>query len=601
MSLSNPLPYPPSHSKLELLPPELLHRITTHLPLLSSLTTLSQTSRSLHTSISTSGLRSFHTLRFPLSTTSLRSDVTTSRNWDRRSLRAGTALPLSSTALVEGSDGFVTPERGRKWSVAKGQTMGFVPALSSRGGPGREVLAVGAGAEILLRTCEVDERSGRRGWTTYRPFGAVEGRDDVTAVQVLGQEDDVEQVIVGTAAGRLDVLNLRTDGDWTVPYEIVHSSLNTERRAVRDLALSPARTHHRDQHDTLISAVLGQDTLALYDLKAAQQGSDLRIPPLSSIDLSDRSTPHSQVWRTKWLSNTAVGATLSSAREPIRVYTLRPTGLSEQPISKIAIHPSQPRTVYPLEPLHATNGCVFASGGYDGVVRLHDVRCSGRRAQYAARDMAEYGPVYSLLSRPGHHLLAGAAQFDLLSVLDLRTKGFLRIPLAEVENRDHETTVINIPADAEVEEVVGLGAAPDGRYDYRAAKGYSVRQSSYNLYLRDRTSRFEGPVYSLSSPSAYSPFVYVGIENSVVQICLDGATDATPDPAVRMALTATAADWVQEKPPARSRKDKRPSSQISGELNLKSADHGSLKVTEQRSVVDAQGRGSIGGPLDERW
>ncbi|KAF2153879.1 hypothetical protein K461DRAFT_118090 [Myriangium duriaei CBS 260.36] len=690
------------HPTLPSLPPELLDRIVTHLPLARHPANLAQTCRALHAYVVTGGWRVFASERFPewkasqLSHSSIdgasaqskppwagvvRALTTAGRNADRRGLRAGEVRPgrRGRTALIGVEDDdegkgekengtmngvtngtmnsttnsltngttngsmnesansltngtahtaaytlpvhrreatpsstnvssrapsierrtLVRPLRVQPWQPPRGQTMGFVPCISSTSTPSyssaglteRDVLAIGAGAEVLLRVRDTDASRCAQRWVTYRPSGAVEGRDDVTCVETLSSSkeegEESEHVLVGTAAGQLDVLSLRTGQDWSEPYEVVHSSLATSGRGVRDTALL------RDKG--LLSTVLGQDTLALYDLgcSTTPTSSTQSVEPLSTVDVTTSSSKRTQAWCTTWLADSIVGVTLSGVREPIRLHTLRPEGLTEQATTRIAIHPTESRTVYPIEPLHGTGGRVFASGGYDGVVRVHDVRCPGHRAQLATRDMAEYGTIYSLLSRPGHHLLAGTAQFDLLSVMDLRTQGFMRVPLSHVE--DDGLTTMSPQSASEGEDVSGFDASPIGAYEYGGRRG------SYYLYLRDRGTRFEGPVYTLSSPSAYSPFIYAGLENSVVQICLDGAADVRPDPVVRMAMDASAADWVSETPRPRQKRGRKKEPEAVWELNLKAVDHGSLVVQQQRSAAEARSRGPTINDLDERW
>lgn len=519
----------------------------------------------------------------------MRSCSTAARNLQRRGWYAETCLPGRRARMM--FPGTTRPHREGGWKVPVGQSMGFVPAVSAGAG-GR--VAIGAGAEVLLRT-------GGGGWVGFRPEGAREGRDDVVSVQLLASDGEVEKVLVGTAAGRLDVLSLRTGGDWMEEYEVVDRSFTTEGLGVRDTALRPDEAIYGGAtgERSLVSAVLGQGTLALYDL-ASDCTPSSSAEPLSNMRVTSSTERRNQAWRTKWLNPTTVAVTLSSAREPIKLYDIRPTGLSDRPISRISIHSSESRTVYPIEPLHNTGGRIFASGGYDGVVRVHDTRCADRSGgvQHAAREEAEYGAIYSLLSRPGHHLLAGTAQFDVLSVLDLRAQAFLKVPLAHSE--DAGAVVINPDPSAEPLTVKGFDASTVGCYDYKAAKG--GRSGSYYLYRRDRGGRFEGPVYNLSSPSPYSPLIYVGLENSVVQLCLHGMADAHPDPAITSLLDMMAADRPGEEPRGKQRRGKKTKAPETGpDIRLKAVEHGSVVVMAQKSVAEAKARKTRPDELDERW
>ena len=430
--------------------------------------------------------------------------------------------------------------------------MGYVGLVAAD----EQQVVVGAGSAVYV--------GGVDGGWAKRWQGQRDGYDDVTSV-ALAQG----KVLYGTTGGRLAGLDGR---EWQTK----------DAEEVRSVAYW--------EGSRCFAAVTGSDTLGLFDLEGKTTKAE------SQVHLLGREPIKSRVWRATWLDGQTLGTTVWASREPIRLYSVRPSGLSPEPTMRIGIQVDKLDSVYPLEPLHGTGCKVFASGCQGGEVRVHDMRCAGGEAQYCVPNMGVYGAVYSLLSRPGHHLLAGSASSNVVSVLDLRAKAFMRIPLTSYETAAETGTVLLHPDMAgEATEPTAIHTSSKSCYDWFAAKG-SSQQVSYDLYLPDRGvgSRYHGSVYSLASPSPYSPFILAGLEGSVVQLALDGAAAPTPDPPVRRRLGAG-------NPGPLPRSWRQPAKPISGEETLAAISHGSATLVKQRSVSETTASGRIPGDLDERW
>jgi WD40 repeat protein len=242
-----------------------------------------------------------------------------------------------------------------------------------------------------------------------------------------------------------------------------------------------------------------------------------------------------RIWSTRFLSDGLLALGLGPSSKPIHVYQVTADGLSKDPIRKLGIDgtawgcddrvestvPEAEKTssaVYPIIPLpwsasagHAP-GEIFLSGCYDGIVRLHDMRCpTSYESSYF--DPTDDGAIYSLQTLGRERLAAGSSRHSIIRFFDLRVSG----------GRTYHYT--------------DVGSSPDSPKSKDTSK-----KSGWNLFLNPRnninptSSRWqrsratESPVYSLSSPSATSPTLFAGVENNVVELDFISMLDKHPDP-----------------------------------------------------------------------
>lgn len=530
------------------LPPELLDHITTYLPTANSLANLSRTSKSLHTFVEKNAWRIFADLHFPslspqdssswkLTTRTLTGQ---SRAWDRRAFVARYTEPHGNITTFPGK------AKTERWKRPKGQTIGFTPHLDvyeqeRSSGRRREVLAYSAGAEVCVRRREWKigsngKENERSSWRTYRPLSAYEGRDDITTLQLLRPEGEYEalRIITGTANGDLQVLTLPADD--SEEQDVVKSYLVTQGQPVRSSSLLQKHDHSR-----LLAAELGDSRICLYPIDVGKP----KILPSCQLDIKASALENGDVlskayrpWSTNFLSETNLAVGLGPSEQPIHVYTLTPSGLSNDHVRKFGLSSSSEledrsdeiapggvakppmSSVYPIASLPPSSAVsathdnpIFLSGAYDGVVRLHDMR-SPRDVEGTYVDPTDDSAIYSLLPRGREKLLVGSNRHNLLKIFDLRlgSKCYSYLDAQPsgtvsteiVSNRDWSLFLKPHSASAN---------APHGQ-----GQSWRARRAA------------ESSIYSIASPSATSPHVYAGIENNVVELAFTDVLDPHPDP-----------------------------------------------------------------------
>ena len=541
------------------LPFELLAHVVAYLPAASAVHALSLTCRTLKKFVDQEGWRIFTRERFPsLSTPMLWRDAahaltTLSRNWDRRALVARYLEPNGAiTTLPAGN-------QIQRWRRPRGQSMGYQPVIDSSSewtGPGwadrRELLAWSAGAELVLRIKQTTRRAARQWrraasdphrlfchnrWFTFRSPGSSEGRDDITALKLLqNQQHDMDSamgetqhIILGRANGDLRRLDLNLGS----PGEPQHRTYATRGRNVVSLDVSLSTS-------PLLAACLSDSRVALYDAYSDKVLNE----PIADIALSN-------LWSTKFLSEIYLAVGTGPSNDPLNIYCLTPQGISPHPVRKFQQLSlgcdaeniwTSPTSVYAVVPLpssstaNAQPGQIFLTGAFDGTVRLHDIR-SPRAVEQSYRDPTDDSPIYSLATLGRERLAAGTARHSMVKFFDLRMDGgrayhyidalatnagvsqdMLQTPNELAQNVDKDTALRH----AVTEDGTGWNLFLNPREMHAApGRGHSNWSSRRSA---------ESPVYSLSMPCTYSPTLFAGVENAVVQLDFASVLDRHPDP-----------------------------------------------------------------------
>jgi hypothetical protein len=531
------------------LPPELLDHITTYLPTANSLANLSRTNKALNTFVEKSAWRTFSDLHFPSlcpktsSSWKLTARTLTgqSRSWDRRAFVARYVEPYGDVTAFPGK------RKVERWRPPRGQTIGFTPHMDVyeqdvKNGEKREVLAYSAGAEVCVRTREW--RTGKNGkekdkvsWRTYRPLTAYEGRDDVTTVQLLRPQggDKGVRMITGTANGDLQMLTLPDPTTDDTEADKVY--FTTQGQSVRSSSLL-----QQDGHPGLLAAEVGDSNVCLYSLEDGQQ----KVSPSSQIDIKEAARENGNVlskayrpWSTNFLSKSHLAIGLGPSEEPIHIYTLTPSGISNDHVRKFTLSSDRDledrsdeiapggvakkpmSSVYPiiLLPSSSTTGPhqdaqVFLSGAYDGIVRLHDLR-SPRDVEGTYVDPTDDSAIYSLLPRGRETLLVGSNRHNLLKIFDMRL-GSKCYSYLNAQPADAVATTSNEPK-------------RDWSLFLKPHAGSTNAPSNQRNDWRSRRAA-ESSIYTLASPSPCSPHIYAGIENNVVELAFTDILDPHPDP-----------------------------------------------------------------------
>nr|OQO19913.1 hypothetical protein B0A51_13900 [Rachicladosporium sp. CCFEE 5018] len=503
-------------SNLASLPPELLDAITSYLPP-SALYNVSLASKALATYISTYAWKALAQSRFPSTCPSTstswpgtaRTLCTLSQAWDRRAIVARVIEPKEGGILV-----WPAGKREEKWRKPRGQTIGFTPVIDVKeverqGGTREETLVWSAGAQVVVRkrVRKEDEGRGRAekvAWECYAPAGASEGRDDVTALHLLdsqGGQDSRVRCIVGTAAGKLEEVNLPGKVGATVEKR----SFVTDGESVRSSSLLQSTTG-----SSLLAAQLGDTSIRLY----AFGDSQATITANSKIDINAGHTASAKqqprAWSVRLLSDTHLAAGTGPSTHPISVYELLPTGVSTTYVrhftvvdtfERLASPPAPLQTlnsVYPIIPLPATTTAshpsLFLSGAYDGWVHMHDLR-SSHDVVRSYIDPTDDSGIYSLLARGQESVIVGANSQSRLKIFDLRIgmKGYHYLD-GQVEEQSTEIT------------------------------------RDHALFLRVLEHRKDSAVYNLASASPSCPHVYAGISARVLELAITEAWHPKPDP-----------------------------------------------------------------------
>lgn len=562
-------------SALERLPVELLEIVTNNLDRPRDIVNLALACSRLRHFVQLYGWEAFLKGRFGLLRPSgdaihtVHGLTTLYRNWDRK---AFTARYLEPSADVTNLN---TGQKTR-WRGPQGQTMGYQPSVDSYEEIGgawvdrKEVLAWSAGTSLVIRVKETGQRGFRvwqemgidtddphepglfghpNAWYTYRVPESSEGRDDITALKLLRphqKSDDYECAVFGTASGRLSMLSadLEQRGAAEQLYD-------TGNRSVGSISISTAS-------EPLVAATLGDSSIALYP-GIYDQISEDPIEPLSEVRPIELGMRVGRIWSTNFISDSKVVIGLGPSLEPIQIYDITPDGLSAEPLRKFNLnsshsidsglvaptHATRPynTSVYPIIPIlnEAQGGSskeVFLSGGYDGLVRLHDLR-SPHDFESIFWDVTNDSAIYSLACQGLERFVAGSSMHSMLKVFDLRFAG------------SHAYHTIPIPTDS-------TSRPRRQDYTYNAIidrfEGSSTKPvtGGWNVFLSPRSSSRGGPnrhpyrpgprtedspVYSLSIPSPTSTNLYAGLEGAVQNITFVSVLDPHPDPVIWQSLS----------------------------------------------------------------
>jgi len=354
--------------------------------------------------------------------------------------------------------------------------------------------------------------------------------------------------------------------------------------------------------DSLLAANLGDTCLAIYSVSRDAEsrtegpsGTSRIVQPLSNNNALPGAKPGCRIWSTKFLAQNTLAIGLGPSVEPIHVFTVTPSGLSSEADRKFSlINDFDSRlddvgtiqtssSVYPIEPIPSaagdtTTGTTFLSGGYDGVIRLHDMR-SHRAVEGVYKDPTDDSAVYSLLARGRDKVIAGTSRHALLKIFDLRMSGACEYSFLDARKSDGEEHTL----EAGVADLDHPSSTEGDWNVFLNPRGSSAQQSNWA-----RRSA-ESPVYCLASPSMVSPYVYAGVENALVELNFSAVADRHPDP-----LVTQSSDWINR-------------TSDWGMLNFAAYSQGTDSKTAMRLRVQQSVKETVSfvarrpNGLDERW
>jgi len=534
------------------LPNELLSLIAENLERPRDLTHLAQTCRILNKFVIADGWKRFAKGRFNIPPSDAKNTIhgltTLYRNWDRKAFVACSLPSWNKVRSLHHDDRPI-----RDWNHLQRQSMGWQPRLDSyeEGGVGgiwaerREVLAWSAGTSLMIRVQEtgpnihpIDRESDEfqaeerpmgpfktAKHYSYRIPGGHEGRDDIVDLKFLRphqKNTPAEQLVFGTASGGLSMLTAPLERGKTIEQQF-----ETNGHCVRAVSISPAVR-------PLMAASFTNSDLVLYDLSTQ---NDQFVKPISHTAIV-QTYFNPRVWSSNFISDDKFAVGLGPSDEPLEVYQARPDGLVPMPLRKFRMVDNdtgqRATSVYSIIPIptqsqggSASNN-VFLSGGFDGLVKLHDMR-SPRNVDTIFWDVTNDASIYSLVCQGTERFIAGTSMHCMLKVFDLRFPGshayhHIPIPTKPLPKRQDYTY------NAVIENTKGSASIVTGGWNVYLSPRPARQHPGYPQRQEPRGPSDSSPVYSLSLPSATSPNLYAGLENMVENLTFTSVLDRHPDP-----------------------------------------------------------------------
>lgn len=531
---------------LSTLPNEIVSIITSHFDRPRDLLHLALTSRRLSEFARLDGWKALLKGRFHIkgldadAQNSVHGVTTLYRNWARKGFIARYLEPsVEATSLNSWEP---VPWRG-----PRGQTMGYQPSIDSyeetleSWAIRREVLVWSAGTQLVLRAKEAnrqtqdgDMKDSKRSldsfghlntWYTYKIPESNEGRDDITSLRLLRphqKEQGFESMVFGTASGQLARLDVDPEQRQTI-----EQSFDTLGRPVGALTVSSSSA-------PLLAATLGDTSLSLFPLDC--DVSEKPIEALSEVTPTIAGARTGRIWSCQFLSDSKVAIGIGPTSEPIQIYKIAADGFLSEPYRSLTLGTSRSSqtSVYPIAPISARSqggsdsGDVFLSGGYDGIVRLHDLR-SPRDVESLYWDPTNDSSIYSLATQGVERVVVGVSMHSMLKVFDLRLAGSrtydsITLPSAPAKQPQRQ----DYAANAIVNDTKDVLAAFSGGWNlFLNPRAPPPRAAYREDYSRPRD---DSPVYSLSIPSPTSPHIYAGLEGAMQSLTFHGIGDPHPDP-----------------------------------------------------------------------
>ncbi|KAF1363119.1 hypothetical protein EJ07DRAFT_173814 [Lizonia empirigonia] len=543
---------------LSTLPNELISIITSHFDRPRDLLALALTSRRLAKFAKLDGWKALLKGRFHINgldtdaQTSVHGLTTLYRNWDRKGFVARYLEPSIETTSLN------TWEPA-PWKGPRGQTMGYQPSIDSYEetlglwSERREVLAWSAGTHVVMRVKETESKGRNEAnaqtshsiktksldsfgctssWYTYKIPDSSEGRDDITSLRLLRphqKEQGFETVVFGTASGQLARIDVDAQESQTIEQEF-----GTLGRAVGALTVSSSRT-------PLLAATLGDASLSLFPLDC--DISENPIEAVSDVTPTIRGARSGRIWTCQFLSDDKVAVGIGPTSEPIQVYKITSDGFLSEPYRSFTLGTtrSSQTSIYPILPVSGRTqgaseaGNIFLSGGYDGIVRLHDMR-SPRDVENLYWDPTNDSSIYSLATQGLERVIVGVSMHSMLKVFDLRISG------------SHAYSTVSLPAKTKsksrTQDYVSNAIVKSTKdIDSAICGGWNLYLNPHNPPRRDAyredywRGREDSPIYGLSIPSATSPNLYAGLEGLIQNLTFHGIADPFPDALLLQTVT----------------------------------------------------------------
>lgn len=589
------------------LPPELIAQVVSYLPTAQATANFSQTSQHFKRDVDDAAWQSFVSSRFP--SIQVRGD-SINRDWK--------SVAHSLTALSQNLDRkaflarYLEPKKyiqlpnfqlGNRWKLGRGQSMGYRPIIDSyeelcgdRIWQRRDVLAWGAGSQLAVRVRNLDWKHGiwedrpfgvrdsfghLSNWYLWKPPNAREGVDDVTSMKLLpdhfkfSKTDNRVNLVYCTHQGQLSLASLPR---FTTPSgnNIPAQQFATNGVPIKEIACSSPRSR-------LLAAAYGPsedvNRVSLYTIPGSWPTG-----PIEETDsvLVRTEENYAIIWSTEFLSDKRFAVGVGPSVQQVHIYDVGPSGIMEsrklswtEGLGPSIGDPGRYRksAAYCIKPLPESSCAgnrpddLFLTGGYDGIIRLHDLRVSQPTVSEYSVPTNE-SAIYDMALIGRERIVAGCAQHGALTIFDIRVPGG--------RNYSYQSAIDE-----------SLGAETNANLIW--LNPCSSQKDTFNSRERWMSDWRLGksPVYSVSSPSPYSPFIYAGVEGNVMELAFTSYTDGTPDPIFRPLRSTSNADFIAQEKEILN-------------LPMNDEENGRLRLLKQKRLANTKCGEGIAG-YDERW
>ena len=506
---------------LDRLPVEIVECILGYLPTLTAISDVSKTNKKLHETVQNGSSSIYHDFvqrQFPTipAETPWRQtaiDLTTrSRAWDRRALIARECVP---PGLFE----YQQYRQQVQQQTLDRQTFGYMPVIDSHEttetGRKRELLAWGAAGRLNLRF--TDGKVVR--WSSYCPMTEPDAEMDIVDVHLMrphqNRNQDGESMLIRRHNKSMTLLHVSADGvewDAAAEYQMPFGA------SVDCIDVS-------NSEDPLL-AMCNESSIRIFEIHDPQDTyiKQIHIPAVDTVPTKQRKRA------AKFVSNTrlAVATQHLGGLDPacIEVFDIGESSISTSPLAPADVFESRKQAdsrrggrriganvlekISDASTSSGSDSNLLLSGWSDGLVRLYDMRASSAPVQ-EYWDPVDDGQIFSLLSIGRERFLAGSHQNGCLKTFDMRMNGrvYDYTEASKTRIKPKTTPAPSRSISTARETNIFLAVTVDPRN--RIWRPISDRAQNARL------PRYNGSIYSLSSPSATSSSVYVGIENHVIQ------------------------------------------------------------------------------------
>lgn len=552
-------------ARLENLPLDILLIVFSYLDTARSVASLGRTCRKLHSVVRADGWRIF--VRSHFGTLSLPQDVADDdwmecsrrltchwRSWDRRAFSVASFV---SPTRKQPRHNHNAQAHGHGQHGPRAQTIPphIVVAANSRfeGRLEEETVAWGAGEDVVVRSRLLGhDAPSSESWLAMEGAarGFKSGKDDVTAISILDDEDAGSSLLVGRASGHLHLMSARqADFGRTIASFCPEVSAETSEEDDDDDAVIEQRDLQdfdiNERRDTV--AVVTKDNALLYSLSnippastTDNDTSEISIQPSEALDIRNmEGSRQFRLLRTvSFMGNGDLVLGMTGSPEPLRYLTRTPTGL--EIINAPKLRPSHRcsetyiysdrdlQSVRGLLPISASSvaggsGNVVLSSFDDGTIRLQDLRSPSAVDTIYQDHFEVMTPAGPLLSHGLERFVAGSARTSSLKVFDFRwtAAGYdytaaLPCSTTPLEPLPRPPTLVSPPT-------FSSAHACDHRHGLLCNRHALARTDFYrpncNLYL-PVINQYASPIYSLAKPSDLSANIYAGLAGQLVRVGL---------------------------------------------------------------------------------